>query len=134
MKFISVLSALLSVAALAYAAPADNDLTEEEKAKLIQDTLNERIHALEEERKVNVLSTRDCPGCGDNNKCPGGQDFNFCIPWQSQWVCSQPISDPGGFPIPGGSCNAHVTKLCACWCNCNKNHCDDASLDMPDYC
>lgn len=70
-------------------------------------------------------------GEGNPDRCPGGQDFNFCVPFLNA-TC--PPIFVGGFPIADGSCLAANTQICACWCTCNREMCDAVNLPVPDYC
>lgn len=73
-------------------------------------------------------------GEGDLNKCPGGQDFNFCVPFLN-WTCPPGQGVPGGaLPQPNPGCTVQNNQICACWCSCSKEQCDAALLDLPDYC
>jgi hypothetical protein len=67
------------------------------------------------------------------NRCPGGRDFAFCVPYMNVFNCP-PITGPGGFPQPDGACVAMNNQICACWCTCNRAQCDAANLRVPDYC
>lgn len=71
-------------------------------------------------------------GEGNPDRCPGGQDFNFCVPFLN--ATCPPVQGPGGFPIADGSCTAANTQICSCWCSCNASMCDAANLPVPDYC
>lgn len=67
----------------------------------------------------------------DPGDCPGGKDFNFCVPWLNTFNCPPPDPQIGG---PDSTCPAQNTKICACWCSCSREQCDAASLPFPDYC
>ncbi|RSL66526.1 hypothetical protein CEP54_003743 [Fusarium duplospermum] len=67
--------------------------------------------------------------------CPGGKDYNFCVPWFSFFNCMMPGPSAGGIiPQPDPGCQVSSNQMCACWCSCAEDQCDEANLELPEYC
>ncbi|RSL54573.1 hypothetical protein CEP53_007399 [Fusarium sp. AF-6] len=121
MKFTAITSAFL-LASLGLAAPPSS----KEVARSITEAVNNRLTTVKHKRVDKTTKEKDCPG---------GRDYNFCVPWFSFFNCMSGGPSAGGIiPQPDPGCQVFSNQMCACWCSCAEDHCDEGNLQLPEYC